>query len=276
MIFRITAVAILATWIPIASAQPQTAAEQLQKGVYTQQTVGDLDAAIQIYRQITTTNPGQNAIAAQAQFRIFQTLLQKGDLNGAQQEFQTLVLNYSDYRDLIATMSGRPLGGTHQPSVTLGTVQNGRYHHKATGIEFAAPAGWTLTGDSPSSDNGEMVGFCKPKTQLCLQVWLRPDTTSPSDITAALHHDLDRKHEDRQEGWVVRPASVQMRMVGGQQAISGIADFQYFVEAGPGIEYLTWVRSTKGRAFFFATGPLEDAAVLQAGMEQLLGSALVP
>jgi tetratricopeptide (TPR) repeat protein len=276
MMFRITAVAILATWIPTASAQPQTAAEQLQKGVYTQQTLGDLDAAAQIYRQIITTNPGQNATAAQAQFRLFQTLLQKGDLNGAQQEFQTLVLNYPDYRDLIATMSGRPLGGTHQPNVTLGTVQNGRYHHKATGIEFAAPAGWALTGDSPSSDNGEMVVFCKPNTQLCLQVWLRPDTTSPSDITAALHRDLDRKHEDRPQGWTVRPASVQMRMVGGQQAIGGIADFRYDVQGGAGIECLTWVRSTKGRAFFFATGLLTDASVLQSGMDQLLASTLVP
>lgn len=233
MSFRIVAVAILATWIPTASAQSQTAAEQLQKGVYSQQTLGDLDAAIQIYRQIITTNPGQNPIAAQAQFRLFQTLLQKGDLNGAQQEFQTLVLNYSDYRELIATMSGRLHGGAHQPSVTLGTVQNGRYHHKATGIEFTTPAGWVLAGDSPSSDNGEMVVFCKPNTQVCVQVWLRPDTTLPGDITATLHHDLDRKHEDRPQGWTVRSASVQMRMVGGQQAIGGIADFRYDVQGAP-------------------------------------------
>ena len=275
MRLRVLAAALTMAWLPAASAQPQTAAEQLAKAVYTQQSSGDLDGAIQMYREIIASNPTQRNIAAQAQFRLFQALLQKGDLNGAQQEFQNLVLNFSDNRDLIMKMAGRLSGdGSHGMTVSLGTFQNGRYHHNVTGIEFNVPAGWKLEGDTDSSDSGQIVIVSQPNSMRSLAVWLKPDPTAPADMAAKLKHDVDRKHEDRDAGWVIRPSSVQMRSVGGQQAITAIADYK---EGGNTmVEYMTWVRSTKGRAFFFGSAKTEDLAAVQGAIEQMLASALIP
>lgn len=59
------------------ASQP-TAAELLQKGIYAQETAGDLDGAIKIYHQIVDSHPTQREIAAQAQYRLGMTLLEKG------------------------------------------------------------------------------------------------------------------------------------------------------------------------------------------------------
>jgi len=68
------------------TSPPQPAAVQLQRAIYAQSTAGDLDSAIQQYRAIIASNPSQSAVAAQAQDRLAQALVQKGDLAaGAQQ-----------------------------------------------------------------------------------------------------------------------------------------------------------------------------------------------
>ena len=48
----------------------QTAAGFLQKGIYAQQTEGNLDNAILIYRQIVNSAPSQRDLAAEAQHRL--------------------------------------------------------------------------------------------------------------------------------------------------------------------------------------------------------------
>src|ERR1700748_1030756 len=82
----------------------QTAAELLQKGIYNQETAGNLDEAISTYRQILSGAFPQRELAAQAQYRLAQALLQKGDLAGASREFEVLARNYSEYKDQIAAL----------------------------------------------------------------------------------------------------------------------------------------------------------------------------
>jgi hypothetical protein len=276
MTSKFAASAVLAMLLPATFAVAQTVAEQLQKAIYNQETVGDVDSAIQMYRQIISSNTNQRTVAAQAQFRLAQALLQKGDLNGASQEFQTLALNYSDYRGLIMSMSARLRSGTHGPSITVGSIENNRYHHKLTGLEFDTPSGWTITGDGGSSGGGEMVILAEPKTKAFAAVWLKPVPDATADIPATLRQDLERKHEDRsdKEGWTIRPGSVQTRIVGGQQALTAIADFKEGREAM--VEYLTWARSTKNKAFFFGQVRAADFPVLQAALEQAMATALIP
>jgi len=95
------ALAILAVLLLVPAAPGQTTAELLQKGIYTQETVGDLDGAIKIYRQITGSHVQSHAYAAQAQFRLGQCLLKKGDNAGALKAFQQLVQDYPDQKKLI-------------------------------------------------------------------------------------------------------------------------------------------------------------------------------
>ena len=99
--------AIVLAAVPVAA---QSASELLQKGIYTQDTVGDLDGAIQIYRQIISSSPSQHEIAAEAQYRLAQALIRKGDLTGAALEFQTLARDYSEYQALISRMAAPPRG----------------------------------------------------------------------------------------------------------------------------------------------------------------------
>jgi TonB family protein len=89
------------------SALSQTAAEQLQKGIYTQETAGDVDGAITIYRQIVNSSSTPRDVAAQAEYRLGQALLQKGDLAGAASEFDKLARNYPDYASVVSNLANQ-------------------------------------------------------------------------------------------------------------------------------------------------------------------------
>src|SRR5207247_1200732 len=79
----------------------------LQKGIYSQDTLGDLDGAIRIFRQILTSPSSQRESAAQAQARIVQCLLKKGDAAGVAREFERLARDYSDFKDLVSAISAQ-------------------------------------------------------------------------------------------------------------------------------------------------------------------------
>jgi len=99
------AVVVLAASFFVVAGYSQTASELLQKGIYTQETAGDLDGAISIYHQIVDSGSSPRDIAAQAQYRLSQSLLQKGDLAGAAHEFDGLARNYADYAKLVSSMA---------------------------------------------------------------------------------------------------------------------------------------------------------------------------
>jgi hypothetical protein len=65
MIVRWMGLAVLA-----GSLLAQTAAEKLQKGIYAQDTAGDVDGAITIYRDILKAPQTPRPVAATAQFRL--------------------------------------------------------------------------------------------------------------------------------------------------------------------------------------------------------------
>ena len=109
-----TIVAVMASVVLAAlPAASQTTAELLQKGIYAQETEGNLDNAILIYRQIVNSAPSQRDLAAQAQYRLAQALLQKGDLATASKEFERLARDYSDQSNLVSSLAAqmRPAPG---------------------------------------------------------------------------------------------------------------------------------------------------------------------
>jgi hypothetical protein len=94
-------VAILSTLLLAGVVQAQSAADLLQKGIHAQETVGDLDGAIQIFRQVVASPNTSKQLAAQAQYQLVLCVLQKGDRAGASRELQALEKNYSDQPALI-------------------------------------------------------------------------------------------------------------------------------------------------------------------------------
>jgi hypothetical protein len=103
--YRIAALVLMA--LPLGA---QTAAELLQKGIYDQETAGDLDGAIAIYHQIVNSGSSPRDVAAQAQYRLAQSLLQKGDLPNGAQEFSNLARNYADYGKLVSSLATQARG----------------------------------------------------------------------------------------------------------------------------------------------------------------------
>ena len=101
MITKFLAAAIMATLLLVGAANAQSAADLLQKGIHAQETVGDLDGAIQIFRQVVASPNTNKQLAAQAQYQLVLCVLQKGDRPGASQELQLLEKNFADQPDLI-------------------------------------------------------------------------------------------------------------------------------------------------------------------------------
>jgi hypothetical protein len=93
-------IAILA--LTVLPAVAQSTADLLQKGIYTQETLGDLDGAIKIYRQIANSASQSRTYAAQAQYRLALCLLKKGDNADAVKAFEKLAQDYPEEKELVA------------------------------------------------------------------------------------------------------------------------------------------------------------------------------
>ena len=81
------------------------ASELMEQGVYSEETKGDLDAAIQLYQQVVTEAAAGQALGAQAQFRLAMCYDKKGDHVAARAAFAKLVHDYPTQKDLVAIAS---------------------------------------------------------------------------------------------------------------------------------------------------------------------------
>lgn len=86
-------------------AQAQSPAEQLQKGIFAQESRGNLDAAIDTFRQLANSSLTPRDIAAQAQYRLTQALIAKGELSAATREMERLEKDFPEQRQLIGSLA---------------------------------------------------------------------------------------------------------------------------------------------------------------------------
>lgn len=107
----LAAIAILAVATLITPACAQSLSDLLQKAIYTQETVGDLDGAIQLYRQIVIASKDTRPYGAQAQYRLGLCLLKKGNQTEAVNAFKSLVEHYPEQTDLVAKAREHLAGG---------------------------------------------------------------------------------------------------------------------------------------------------------------------
>ncbi len=85
---------------PAASAE--SVSVLLEKGIHTEETVGDLDAAIGIYEQIIADAQANRRYVARAQFRLGVCRLKKGDKAKAIESFQRVVSDFPADKSLVA------------------------------------------------------------------------------------------------------------------------------------------------------------------------------
>ena len=93
---------VLALTLLASPMRGQNAAELLQKGIYTQETLGDLDGAIRLYRQALALSSGARSYAAQAQYRLAICLEKKGSTAEAQQLFEGVVRDFPEQKEIAA------------------------------------------------------------------------------------------------------------------------------------------------------------------------------
>jgi hypothetical protein len=89
----------------LTTAQMATAAspsELLEQGIYSEETKGDVDAALKLYQQVVTEAKAGQTVAAQAQYRLGVCFYKKKNYTEANAAFQKLVKDYADQKDLIA------------------------------------------------------------------------------------------------------------------------------------------------------------------------------
>ena len=82
----------------------------MQRGVYSQDAAGNLDAAIEIYREVAGPRTSDRALAAEAQYRLSQALLQKGDMPAASEALLQLSIQFPDQAERISQLAGTASG----------------------------------------------------------------------------------------------------------------------------------------------------------------------
>jgi hypothetical protein len=155
----------------------------------------------------------------------------------------------------------------------LGTVENGHYRNFLTNAELTVPDGWVFKGDGRSSGNGQMA-IITSDTEITVRVWMRPFLVAAADIPMELRRTMEQKPSMRPEGWKIRPASVQDRALSGHLGLSAVAD--YVQNGTPMVEYDFWVLSGKTHVFFFGQAEEGKLETLQADVETVAKSTLIP
>jgi hypothetical protein len=96
------AVVVAAGWCGVADADERTPSQLLEKGIYTEETVGDLDKAIEIYQQAIDSAQANRTILAQAQLRLGLCFLKQGQEVKGTEALQKLIDEFPDQKEMVA------------------------------------------------------------------------------------------------------------------------------------------------------------------------------
>ncbi len=96
----------IASLIVAAQAAPGASpAELLEKAIYSEETKGDLDAAMQLYQQVIAEAKAGQGVAAQAQYRLGVCYYKKQNYAEATAAFEKLVRDFPEQKELVTKAS---------------------------------------------------------------------------------------------------------------------------------------------------------------------------
>ena len=114
-------------------------------------------------------------------------------------------------------------------------------------------------------------------SSIAIGVWMRPEVSTPAEIPEKLRASPPAKVKMNAEipGFAFRPESIQNRIIGGQQAVSAVADF---VDNGKKMAAIyTWIYTAKTHVVFIAQElPAADVPAVQARFDQFVATVVVP
>ncbi|HLK66660.1 MAG TPA: hypothetical protein VKU19_24665 [Bryobacteraceae bacterium] len=280
---RFVVAVVLASSFLATLGSAQSASQLLQRAIYFQETSGDLDSAIPLYRQIVNSSQDR-AIAAQAQFRLTQSLIAKGDLNAASAEFGKLVQNFADSGKLVAAMTAqaKALGANGVPQL-LGSFQNGRYHHNLTGAELTLPSDWSVRNQASQAepDGGDRIDLFDSTGRARAFFWIKQTATADDQVANRLQQRMEYKLKSQRQdseavhGFTFRPEGPQSGLISGHQSLSAVGD--YTDQKGERMtEYQVFIQTNKIAAFFSGRSKLADSAAERARFDQIVNSIVIP
>jgi hypothetical protein len=145
-----------------ATAAAQPASDLLQSGIFAQETAGDLEGAIRIYRQILAAPSELRVYAAQAQYRLGLCLLRKGDKTAAAEALRAVIRNYPEERNLAAlARESMPDDSSLLPAPWPET-EVAEYRWNIPNVDD----GWSLTRIAPAADRKTLriqLNFYSPR-----------------------------------------------------------------------------------------------------------------
>jgi hypothetical protein len=86
----------------VARCESPSPSQLLEKGIYAEETKGDIEGAITIYQQLVTEGKANQTLAAKAQLRLGQCLLKKNRKSEAMAAFENLIRDFPDEKESIA------------------------------------------------------------------------------------------------------------------------------------------------------------------------------
>jgi tetratricopeptide (TPR) repeat protein len=104
----------LAFWSTGGMVHAESSSVLLEKGIYAEETAGNLDEAMGIYQKIIADEQANRQAAAQAYYRLGKCYQKKGDNAKAVELFQKLIVQYPEQKELIEKV--KKLVPSAQPS----------------------------------------------------------------------------------------------------------------------------------------------------------------
>lgn len=125
----------------------------LEQGIYSEETKGDLDAALQLYQQAIAQSKADEAIAAQAQYHLGACYYKLRDYTNAAAAFQAVVNNYPGQTNLVAN-ARKYLAGAAAP-LQPAPWNDGECMHLEMRLEGGLKIGFAEYSVNAGSTNGE-------------------------------------------------------------------------------------------------------------------------
>lgn len=268
-----------AVLLAIMSALPAVGAEEasvlLQKGVYLEETKGDIDGAIGVYKQVVETENANRKFAAEAGYRLGKCLLRKGDTAGAVSAFRSVVASYPEQAELAARAAAelRPFAprGNSPRVVATSPEAFATDVDPATDkitVTFDRPMmdgswSWTGGGDTFPAGTGAII-YDETKTTCTRPAKLEPGKVYWVGINSPSHKNFKTSDRVPAKWYVIlfatrtadgKPMAIPEDMLKRAKAINAAADA---VEAAPTAQKLPRVIETSPAAFATDIDPATD------------------
>jgi hypothetical protein len=143
-----------------APARAVSPSELLEKAIYTEETVGNLDEAMKLYEEVISLAQTGQEVAAQAQYRLGMCHLKQGDDAAAKSAFETLIKEFPNAKDLIAKAQRHLPGALELLPAPWTDGERLQFHIKLpTGVEI----GTKIYMIEAATHNGQDVTRCSTR-----------------------------------------------------------------------------------------------------------------